>query len=340
MAKNLTYGERVKIEDMLKNGISQREIAQRLHRHYNTINYEIKKGMTKLLDGHSWLEYDYYSADIAQAQHDKHNANKGRELKIGNDLQFAQYIEHCIIDLKYSPYSALESARGKFKTDICLATVYNYIDKGIFLNVTNKDLPWRKSTPKKQYNRVRPSQKNLKGKTIEERPKAVNERDTIGHWELDTVVGGRNTSKSCLMVLTERLTRQEIIIKLASKTMQEVVKAFDRLETLYGAERFREIFKTITSDNGVEFLDGVGIEKSQYGKQPRTEVFYCHPYCPSERGSNENQNKLIRRWCPKGCNFDDYSEEQIHQIQDWINDYPRKIFKGLSSNQVLNKLSA
>uniref|UniRef100_UPI004056AF9C IS30 family transposase n=1 Tax=Acetatifactor sp. TaxID=1872090 RepID=UPI004056AF9C len=335
MAKNLTYTERIKIETMLKDGLTQREIATRLNRHYNTINYEIKRGLTQLRDGATWLEYDYYSAEIGQKKHDEHNANKGRDLKIGNDYAFVHHVEDCIVNKHYSPYAALQTAKGKFKTDICLTTLYHYIDSGIFLNVTNKHLPIKKNDRKTSYNAVRTSYKNLRGKSIEERPKAVNERDTFGHWELDTVVGGKGKSRACLMVLTERKSRNELIMKLASKTMEEVVRAFNTIESLYGAERFKETFKTITSDNGVEFLDAEGIEKSQYTDEPRTTLYYCHPYCSSERGSNENQNKLIRRFCPKGCDFADYTDEQIQEIQEWINNYPRKLFNGLSSNQYI-----
>lgn len=335
MAKNLSYAERIKIETMLKDGITQREIAKRLGRHYNTINYEIKKGLTKLRNGSTWLEYDFYSADIGQKKHNEHNANKGRDLKIGNDYAFVRHVEDCILNKRYSPYATLQTAKGRFKTDICLTTLYHYIDKGIFLNVTNKHLPVKKNARETSYDAVRPSYKNIRGKSIEKRPKAVYGRSTFGHWELDTVVGGKGKSRACLLVLTERKSRNEIIMKLASKTMDEVVKAFDALETAYGAEHFKQIFKTITSDNGVEFLDSEGIEKSKYTSEPRTALFYCHPYCSSERGSNENQNKLIRRFCPKGCDFGDYTDEEIRDIQDWINNYPRKIFNGMSSNEYI-----
>lgn len=339
MAGNLTYRERIEIETMLKDGLSQREIAERLGRHYNTINYEIKRGRTKLLNGKTWLEYDFYSADIGQAKHDDYSKNKGRDLKIGNDFEFVRHVEDCIVRKHYSPYATLQAGRDKFRTKICLTTLYKYIDKGIFLNVSNKDLPMKKERRSSGEFERRVSYKNVRGKSIEKRPKYINNRSEFGHWELDTVVGGRGKGRSCLLVLTERMTRSEIVMKLASKTMDEVVKAFDLLESLYGVERFRNMFKSITSDNGVEFLDSVGIERSMYDEKPRTVLYYCHPYCSSERGSNENQNKLIRRFCPKGCNFADYTDEQIAEIQEWINNYPRKIFGGLSSNQYRQVMS-
>ena len=92
-----------------------------------------------------------------------------------------------------------------------------------------------------------------------------------------------------LLVLTERLTRKEIILKMKDRTASSTVKAIDRLERRYGKSFFKALFKTIAVDNGVEFADCAGLESSIHGGQ-RTNVYYCHPYSSWERGSNENQN--------------------------------------------------
>ena len=184
----MTYSDRLKIEMYLNDGKTQREIARLMNRHYNTINYEIKRGRTKLRDGQTWLEYDYYSAEIGQQKHDYHAESKGRDLKIGNDYDFVKHVEYCIIDLKYSPYAALQSAKGKRRTEVCVTTLYHYIDRGLFMNVTNKDLPWRRVAPKQEYKEVRLSYKNLKGRSIEERPREIKKRKTAGHWELAEIV--------------------------------------------------------------------------------------------------------------------------------------------------------
>lgn len=334
MSKNMTYTDRLKIEMYLNDGKTQREIARLMNRHYNTINYEIKRGRTKLRDGQTWLEYDYYSAEIGQQKHDYHAESKGRDLKIGNDYDFVKHVEHCIIDLKYSPYAALQSAKGKCRTEVCVTTLYHYIDRGLFMNVTNKDLPWRRDTPKQEYNEVRPSYKNLKGRSIEERPREIKKRKTAGHWELDTVVGGQGKSPDCLLVLTERKTRNEIIMPIPDKTGNAVSCALDDLERAYGSDKFREIFRSITCDNGTEFLDQQALEKSINGGEPRTTIYYCHPHNPGERGSNENQNRMIRRWFPKGCDFADVTPEQVAEVQEWLNNYPRRMFGGKSSNDM------
>ena len=153
---------------------------------------------------------------------------------------------------------------------------------------------------------------------------------------MDTVVGKKGT-KTVLMVLTERKTRQEIIRKIASKSQYCIVKELDKIERKLGSKKFRETFKTITCDNGCENLDFEGIERSAVTKLKRTKVYYAHPYSSWERGSNENANKLIRRFVPKGSDIGKFSPERIKMIEHWMNNYPRKIFGGLSSNMLLEQ---
>ena len=105
-----------------------------------------------------------------------------------------------------------------------------------------------------------------------------------------------------------------------------VVAALDRLECIYGAV-FYEIFKTPIVDNGSEFADADGIERSARHKDAkRTTVYYCHPYSSWERGSNERQNGMIRRKHPKGTDFATIPASTLKKTEEWINNYPRKIF--------------
>ena len=84
-------------------------------------------------------------------------------------------------------------------------------------------------------------------------------------------------------------------------------------------------------------LNAAGIERSITGRGPRTEVYYCHPYRPSERGSNENQNGLIRRHLPKGTDLSTIPYEETKRIEDWLNNYPRKMFGFLCSEQLFRE---
>ena len=133
------------------------------------------------------------------------------------------------------------------------------------------------------------------------------------------------------------MTRQEIIMKLPNKETKTIAKALDRLERRYGAKFYR-IFKSITFDNGVEFMGYKGLEKSCLRKKKRTEIYYAHPYCSGERGTNENNNRLIRRWIPKGVDMRKIKVSEIQKIEDWINNYPRAMFDYKSSNMILSNI--
>ena len=150
---------------------------------------------------------------------------------------------------------------------------------------------------------------------------------------MDTVIGQRDKN-NCLLVLSERKTRTEIIRKIKSKSQDAVKAALDQIEKDLGSDQFRTRFKSITTDNGVEFLDARKIETSIDGGK-RTTSYYCHPYSSWERGTNENINKMIRRWIPKGADITLYTDQQIAYIEHWINAFPRKIFNFKSSRDML-----
>ena len=87
---------------------------------------------------------------------------------------------------------------------------------------------------------------------------------------------------------------------------------------------FRQQFRSITTDNGSEFLRYEELRQSIHGGI-RFEVYYCHSYAAWEKGTNENHNRMIRRWFPKGTNFDEVTKEQVAEVERWVNDYPRKL---------------
>ena len=334
--KYLTERERYQIEALYKQGCKPKEIAESLGRCLATIYNELKRGMTKQL--HSDLtEYETYLADVAQDKANYNATNKGRALKIGKDYEYADYVTELLRDKKYSPYAVVHHIKNngmQFNTDVCKNTLYNYIKIGLFDGVTMNTLP----CPRKRQNRGtvarRVALNNSVCKSIEDRDKAIKNRDEYGHWEMDTVVSGKG-GKGALLVLTERMTREEEIYKIDAKSIKEVCTRLDSIEISLGHSAFKERYKTITCDNGVEFLDSEWIETSLGTNKPRTELYYCHPYCSSERGSNENANRLIRRWIPKGADISQYDEEYISAIQEWMNNYPRAIFEGLSANDIV-----
>lgn len=337
--KHLTWNDRLKIEAMLKVGRHYQEIADEIGVHLRTIYNEVKRG--RYIHTNSDLtEEERYSPDIAEMAYRENLAAKGPDLKIGNDHALAQYIEKKIGEDGYSPAAVLGEIKEKgleFETTICESTLYSYIDKGVFLTITNKSLP-EKSKKKRSYHKVRKAARPSAGDSIENRPAEIATRETGGHWEMDCVEGKKKTKKT-LLVLTERKSRKEIIVPMKDQTSRSVVAALDRLERQYGAA-FPKIFQTITVDNGSEFADCEGMEKSCRRKGNRTKVYYCHPYSSYERGSNENLNKMIRRWFPKGTDFRQVTLKAIKQVEDWINNYPREIHGFRSANSVFEEWSS
>lgn len=325
--RHLSESDRIKMETLLNKGYSKPEIAEYLHVHRSTIYREIKRG-EYIHRNSDYTEEVRYSSDKGQQTHDWNAQGKGKPLKIGNDVKLAEYIEQKIVNDKYSPEAALAAAETsgiEFHTTISVRTLYRYIDNGIFLKLTNKDLPV-KGKKKKKNKKVQTQKRASAGESIENRPDEVKDRETFGHWEMDTVKGKRGVTKSCMLVLTERKTRDEIIFKLKDQKAESVVDALDRLERKWG-DMFYKVFRSITVDNGVEFSDYEGMERSILRPgEKRTFLFYCHPYSSWERGSNENQNKLIRRHIPKGEDFDEKQDRDIEYIENWINNYPRGIF--------------
>ena len=260
--------------------------------------------------------------------------SKGPQLKLDSDINLVNHIEKEIVENHKSPeVVAKELKENGFDIEITGRTIRNGIKSGVIFEKVKQG----KIIYKKEYNNKNKEQRVSKlipaEKSIEHRPKEVLERIIYGHWEGDLVVGKQGT-KTVLFTLTERMTRQEIIMKLPNKETATIAKALDKLERKHGS-KFYKMFKTITFDNGVEFMGYKGLEKSCLRKKQRTIVYYAHPYCSCERGTNENNNRLIRRWIPKGTDMTNIKVSFIKEIEDWINNYPRAMFDYKSSNDVL-----
>lgn len=338
--KHLNYSERQSIERWFnRDKRTKVEIAGLLDRNEKTIRNEIKRGLVKNLTT-ELVEIWVYSADVAQQKYEYYLRAKGPKLKIDNDYELKKYVEKSIKEDKKSPeVIAKEINKMNFKTKMSARTIRNNIYAGDIYDIKSKDMIYKKEYKAKNKDKTI-CEKVPPEKSIDYRPKEANTREEYGHWEGDLVIGKRKKG-AVLLTMTERKTREEIIIKLPSKEASEVAKALDKLEKIY-KNYFRNKFKTITFDNGPEFRNWQSIEKS-YDKRktkPRTQVYYAHPYRSGERGSNENSNRLIRRFIPKKTDITPISEEFIQYIEDWINNYPRAMFNYKSTNEIISKLCA
>ena len=335
--KRLTHDNRIQIETLLRQGVKPYIIAKLLGFANSSIYREINRSKYTHLNSDYTTE-QRYSADKGDYLAQFNRTTQGRQPKIENDYEFAKFVEYMILIERKSPSAVLLYIKRNnlhFKTHVCLSTLYNYVRKGMFLHVTEKDL-WKKGKRKKKKRVVVQRKAPLHGKSIEQRPESANIR-SFGHWELDSIIGKRAKGET-LLNFTERKTRYTIIIKSKDKTALSTVRAINSLERVFGSA-FSKVFKTITCDNGVEFAATEKIENSPYTKKQRTTVYYCHPYSSWERGSNENQNGFIRRFIPKGTKMETISASKLKRVQNFINQYPRALFDGDNSeNQFKTEL--
>lgn len=334
--KTLTWNDRLKIEAWLRVNTPKKIMAEALGVHISTIYREIKRGQYEHLNS-DWTTEMRYSPEISEQKEQEYLRAKGGDLKIGNDMEYANYLEYKVAVDKYAPGAILGEIKRKglqFDTTISKTTFYRYIELGVFLTLTNKDLPVKRNKTEHKYDKVQRAKRPPKGESIEKRPEEIAERLTFGHWEMDCVEGKKGTKKT-LLVLTERKTRNEIIRLMQDKTAASVVAALNKLEKELGTDMFARIFQSITVDNGSEFSDYTGIEQSSlHPDRNRTKLYYCHPYSSYERGSNENQNKMVRRHYPKGYDFTNTTPAEIRKLEKWINNYPREMFDYYTSAEL------
>ena len=331
--KHLNKYERGKIDILYSQGYSAYQIGKILNRAPNTIRNELKRGTTTIMGLH--FEEVRYLPDRGQAIYLENRKRSKRPLKArqAEYQEFINYVEEKVLKKKWS----LDAARGyalhsnKFTKEqvVSIGTLYNYVERGV-LNIRNIDLPMkpRLRLKKEPSPRIR-KHKRLIGQSIESRPQSIDKRIECGHWEIDTVIG-KKVKSPALLTLTERCTRKEIIEKMEDKSAEEVMKALRRIENR--VPNFRRVCKSITTDNGLEFARLCELEK-----RLGISVYYAHPYSAYERGSNERNNREIRKYIPKSTDIGQYSHEQIRLIEEKINTMPRRLFDYATSEELYNR---
>lgn len=291
---HLTITDRIKIETYLELGLKQGQIAERLGVHKATISREIKR-----CEGG-------YSATAAQ-EHYHHLAKaKGRKSACSPELK--QDIEQSLQD-SWSPEQVCGRYRLKGKPVVCFKTIYNWLYQGLLdcsLSVLRRKGKSREPQEKRG--------KFMIGTPISKRPKEVKTRQTVGHWELDTVVSSRGKSKGCLASFVERKTRFYLAFKIPDRTARSMFSAIQKLCQLFP----KELLKTFTSDRGKEFACYPLVEELDIG------FYFADAYSSWQRGSNENSNGLLREYFPKKTDLATISEEDLADALYAINNRPRK----------------
>ena len=344
---HVTYEQRVRMDALTRHlwphgkKINFAELGRLMGKARSTVRREYARGGVANKDSQErW--FTTYSAEAGRQDACARSQDKGPRMKLTNRV--AARFEALVTGERLSPYAARAVMAGEgFVRLPCVRSLYYAVASGL-LGITRKSLPYRRNGKiKAARSGRRMAYTNRDGKSITDRPPEAEDRTEYGHWEMDTVVGGAGASSFCLLVLTERKTRRQIIVRIRDRTQKSVVRALDRLE-----RRSDNIFgrmKSLTSDNGCEFLDIAGIERSALaGGKPRAALYFAHPYSAFERGSNENANRIIRRFIPKGSDIGEYSPLRIREIEDWMNRLHRESLGGRTASEAereeLNKLAA
>lgn len=264
--------------------------------------------------------------NAAHAQNDyifKRGLSKG-EYKLKKYNEMAKFIEDKIKIDKWAPdvIVGYMKKHNYFKKDgftsITVPTIYNAIRYGI-INIKIEDTRRMKEIVKYKYHEKNTLPASKIPYSIESRPDSINNRTIFGHFEIDTVIGTRKGKHECLLTITERKTRYEMIFKISCKTAEEVNNKIIQIRN-YVKKHFYKIFKSFSTDNGSEFSGLINLFSNS-----KTSVYYCHPYCSGEKGTNEKSNSIIRYFIPKKTLIENYSNDDINKIADWMNNYPRKI---------------
>lgn len=191
--------------------------------------------------------------------------------------------------------------------------IYQYI----YRQQKKEDTIYLKLRRKRKKRRKRLNKCDNRGKIpnktmIDRRPQIINNKERIGDWEGDTIIG--QDHKSAILTLNERKSKYTIIVRLKAKKADQV-----QIKMVSAFSYTNIPLESTTFDNGTEFANHENIAKLL-----NCQVFFAFPYHSWERGLNENTNGLIRQYLPKKSDFNDYSDEYLQQIQNKLNNRPRK----------------
>ena len=276
------------------------------------------------------LECYRYTATKAQAKYEKKlvESRTGINMTLEELQQLNELVSPLI--MKGQPLSHIFAVHAD-EIPVCRRTLYNYLDQRVF-QARNIDLP-RRVRYKKRKKTPHPAGIKLKQVYRNRRTYVDFERFLEAHpdtdvVEMDTVKGSR-TSGKCLLTLLFRSCSFMLIILLPKCTQECVVNAIDSLTETIGLHCFRKHFPVILTDNGSEFKNPQGIEKTKDGKH-RTYVFYCDPYVSNQKARLEKNHEYIRYFIPKGQSMHRFSQKDINLMASHINSTARDSLNGAS----------
>ena len=315
--QHLQREERGAIQALKRQGLSNRAIARELGCSPTTVGNELRRGTPPRKSNKG--RAPGYSARRGEAVYRANRLRSRKPHKLLSCGAFVSWVTAQVREHKWSMDACTGYAKrhGLFSGDemVCTHTLYKEAWAGN-LPIGITELP--EAVKRKRTRSAKPREnKKCFGKSIDLRPEIASRRMEEGHWEGDTVVGKRAGKDAVVFSLLEKKTENYMAFLIPGKTSEAVMAAMQMVKAEYG-DRFAEVFKTITVDNGSEFADLARCE--DWG----TEVYFAHPYSSWERPQNERHNGLFRAYIPKGTSMQNYSAEYILSAADELNSRPRK----------------
>ena len=321
--KRLTLKERIVIETLLKENKSKTYIANQLDRNRSSIGREINNWIRK--------PSDKYDANLAHWYAREINNNKRCQDKINTYPRLKIFVYRGLLK-GTTPELIAGQIKIKYPNDPVMTISYEAIYQHIYRHRQSylakkliKLLPYHhhKRRNKRKFNKNKTRIKDQV--SIDKRPEHIEQRLEVGHWEGDLMIGVGQ--KSAIATLVERKTRYTIVMKIQNRKSKTVTKEFaDSLNNL--SKIFR---KSITYDNGIEMANHKWL-----ANQTGINIYFAHPYSSWERGTNENTNGLIRRFFPKGTDFNKITLKQLKDAQNNLNNRPRKVLGFKTPNEKMN----
>jgi len=315
--RQFTQEERILLSALARRRLTQKEIARALGKRQSSISREFKRNKKE--------RGSYHAGDAKRAARERMEEANAAPKRIENDPWLQRYLVR-----KLKRYWSPEQMAGRVRKDhnviVCHETIYQYIyDERPDLK---KYLRCQKGKYRRRYGtRIREKQREEeKKRRIDERPKIIEQRERLGDFEGDTVMGRRGTGS--LVTHVDRGSGYTLIDHVAHATAEAVKEK--------AAQRFTKLSKqkkhTITYDNGSEFE-----AREMIGRETGMEIYFAYPYHSWERGTNENTNGLIRRFFPKKASFADITEQRAMRAERLLNTRPRKRLAYLTPVEVFRR---
>jgi IS30 family transposase len=299
---------------MLQAGFSKTVIAEAIGKHKSVISRELERNCDH--------RTGKYNPDLAQRKYEQRKKEKPKFIHFTDDIKRFVTGE---LENDLSPEQIAGRAKLEGRPCVSPESIYQFVWENkkqggkLYTHLRNRGKRYRRRGSAKDSRGI------LKNRTgIKERPQIVEQKIRFGDLEIDTVIGKNH--KSALLTVTDRVSLMEWIVKLSGKNAQELQQKATEILLPY-----KEFLHTITSDNGKEFA-----QHEQISQNLEIDFFFAEPYKSWQRGCNENANRLIRQYFPKGTDFDTADNDQIEYVQNKLNNRPRKKLGFLTPNEVLS----